>query len=203
MADPYVYENTNILKNKMNLKDEQTLIDVEAQFIIANMLDIHTLMGCIDFTLPKSIQQIHQFLFQSIYPWAGEFRTINIYKAEQVLHGLSISYSDKDKIEKDLTVLFKSVASIQWEVENTDLVENFAACMTELWRIHPFREGNTRMTTIFMTLLAEKMGLPFNQVLLAKHIGYLRNALVMAAVDEKPEPQYLQKMLKDALFLSS
>lgn len=69
--------------------------------------------------------------------------------------------------------------------------------MTKLWRVHPFREGNTRTVSIFMKLFAEANRLDFNAQLLSQH--YLRNALVLTAVEEAPEPQYLLKMMTDAL----
>lgn len=104
--DPYVYEGTNILKNKLNIKDEQVLIDTEAQFFIANMLDMDSIVKEIDMTSSDSVQQVHKFLFQQIYSWAGEFRTVNIHKSEPVLGGLSVIYSEKSKIKQDLINLF-------------------------------------------------------------------------------------------------
>jgi len=197
--DPYVYKGTNILINKLNIRDEQELIDIETQFFIANVLDIPSALHKIDFSLHGSVQQIHQLLFENIYSWAGEFRTVNIYKPEQVLNGLSISYSDKSQIERDLTQIFNWHTTVQWNNKNNTLAEDFARFMTELWRIHPFREGNTRTTSVFMDLFAKKNGLEFNGELLSQHPGYLRKALVLAAVEKVPEPEYLLRMLKDAL----
>lgn len=46
--DPYVYPNSSILINKLNIQDEQELIDVEAQLLIAGIIDIHTIMDDLD-----------------------------------------------------------------------------------------------------------------------------------------------------------
>ena len=73
--------------------------------------------------------------------------------------------------------------------------------MTDLWRIHPFREGNTRTVSVYMNLFAEAMELRFDGELLSKHTGYLREALVLAAVEEAPESEHLLKILGDALNL--
>lgn len=73
--------------------------------------------------------------------------------------------------------------------------------MTKLWRIHPYREGNTRTVAIFMNLFSESNNLDFNAELLSENAGYLRKALVLAAVDESPEPKYLLNMITDALDL--
>jgi|SRR5690625_1014718 len=100
--DPYVYKGTNILINKLNIRDEQDLIDVEAQLFIANVLDISSIIPQINFQTYENLQKTHHFLFQELYTWAGKFRTVNIYKAEQVLNGLSITYSDKNQIKSEL-----------------------------------------------------------------------------------------------------
>lgn len=47
--DPYVYENSNVLKNKLNIRDEQELINIEAQFLIVGILDIDEILSDIDF----------------------------------------------------------------------------------------------------------------------------------------------------------
>lgn len=71
--------------------------------------------------------------------------------------------------------------------------------MIKLWRVHPYREGNTRTVSIFMKLFAEASRLGLNAQLLSQHAGYLRNALVFATIEEAPEPQYLLNMISDAL----
>lgn len=75
--------------------------------------------------------------------------------------------------------------------------------MTDIWRVHPYREGNTGAVSIFMKLFADKKNLKFNAELLSQNASYLRNALVMAAVDEAPEPSYLHRIITDALFYKS
>lgn len=104
--DPYIYTGTNILINKLNIQDEQQLIDIEAQLLIAGILDISSIVHEINFQEYQSLQTIHRFLFHELYSWEGEFRTVNIYKTERVLNGLSIIYSDKDQITSDLKAVF-------------------------------------------------------------------------------------------------
>ena len=201
--DPYVYPNSNVLINKLNIQDGQELIDVEAQLLIAGIIDIHSIIDDLDFHDYTCLQTIHRFLFEDLYTWAGEFRTINIYKSEQVLGGLSITYSDKSRIESDLKQIFKWAATINWTHKNLQLPSQFAKFMTDIWRVHPYREGNTRAVSIFMKLFADKQRLSFDAELLSQNAGYLRNALVMAAVDEAPEPSYLHRIITDALSLNT
>ncbi|WP_438316748.1 Fic/DOC family protein [Sporosarcina sp. FA9] len=197
--DPYIYPNTNTLINKLDIRDEQQLIDVEAQLLIAGIVDINSITEKIDFQKYESLQIIHHFLFQELYSWAGEFRTVNISKSEHVLNGLSVAYSDKNYIISDLKTVFSWSESKQWSYSNPSLVKDFSAFMIKLWRVHPYREGNKRTVSIFMNLFAEASRLDFKAQLLSQYAGYLRNALVLATVEETPEPQYLLNMISDAL----
>ncbi len=47
--DPYVYPNTSVLINKLGITDEQQLITVEAQLIIANILEVESFISEVDF----------------------------------------------------------------------------------------------------------------------------------------------------------
>nr|WP_276569483.1 Fic family protein [Lysinibacillus sphaericus] len=167
--------------------------------LIAGILDVSSITHEIDFQKYESLQMIHHFLFHELYSWAGEFRTINIFKGEHVLNGLSVTYSDKNHIVSDLKSVFTWSKSKQWKYSNLRLIEDFSTFMTKLWRVHPYREGNTRAISIFMKLFAEANKLDFNAQLLSQNAGYLRNALVLAAVEEAPEPKYFLKMMTDAL----
>lgn len=200
--DPYVYPHTNILKNKLNIQDAKQLIDFEAQLLIAGILDLSTNADDLDYQNYKSLQLIHRTLFYELYSWAGEFRTVNIYKSEHVLNGLSVRYSDKNRILCDLKEAFSWSTAINWHYSNPNLAMDFAMFMTKLWRIHPYREGNTRTISIFMKFFAEAKNLNFNAQILSSHPGYLRNALVLSAVEEAPELYYLMKMISDALHLT-
>src|SRR5690625_2490148 len=130
--DPYVYEGTDVLINRMNIRNAEELIDVEAQLFIANVLDIQSIVQQIDFRTHKSLQTIHRHLFGEIYSWAGEYRTVNIYKSEQVLNGLSINYSEKKQIIDDLQKVFNWANQIQWNNDNPNLEEDFARLMIDL-----------------------------------------------------------------------
>lgn len=197
--DPYVYPQSSILINKLDIKDEKKLIEIEAQLLIAGILDIDSIIDNLNFNDHSCLKVIHKFLFEDLYSWAGEFRTIDIYKDERVLYGLSVIYSHFTCIEKDLKAIFKWATTIDWIQDNPQLPVLFSKFMTDIWRVHPYREGNTRAVSIFMKLFADKQGLQFNEELLSNRPGYLRDALVMAAVNEAPEPKHIQKFIEDAL----
>lgn len=66
MTDPYVYEGTNVLINKLDIRDEEKLIDVEAQLFIANVLDISNIIENINIQTYKSFQAVHKYLLYLI-----------------------------------------------------------------------------------------------------------------------------------------
>lgn len=93
MKDPYLYPNTEILINKFDIKDIDTLNNMEADFTSSRLKDIiqNGIKG--DFSL-KHLLKFHYTIFQDIYHWAGQIRTINIEKPEPALGGIYIEYSD-------------------------------------------------------------------------------------------------------------
>ena len=96
MADPYLYADTPVLKNKLDIRDEKVLDLVEAEQSRANMMLLYE-RGFSDFT-PAGLCEIHRFLFGDIYDWAGEYRIINIEKREKLLAGRSVWYSNDEDI---------------------------------------------------------------------------------------------------------
>lgn len=57
---------------------------------------------------------MHKYIFQDIYEWAGKIRIINMEKEEPALGGLSIEYSDKTKIQEELSETLKKMVSRPW-----------------------------------------------------------------------------------------
>ena len=69
MSDPYLYEDVPVLKNKLDIKNEQTLDRIEAEQSRANMMLLYE-QGFQDFS-PNGLREIHRTLFGDIYEWAG------------------------------------------------------------------------------------------------------------------------------------
>lgn len=203
MRDPYVYPGTNILINKYNLKNEKDLSEIEAEYtaIRLKQLFIKPLPGNYDF---KHLCDFHKYIFQDIYPWAGEPRTVNIYKPEQVLGGLSIDYSNFKDIEKDAATVLTKMKKINWnDLKLPEKAEALAINMAELWKVHPFREGNTRTVVTFCNQFAKSKGIYLDVDLFINNSLYLRNSLVAAAAIFKDlgnlsKPEFLINIVKDA-----
>ena len=74
VADDYCYPDTTILRNKLDLRDAAELADFEAEVSDARA-DEEAPAGDLDF---KHFKAVHLHLFQDVYDWAGEIRTVRM-----------------------------------------------------------------------------------------------------------------------------
>lgn len=84
----------------MNIRDRKLLDEAEADYVTYRLKEIamNLLSGNYDY---MHLLQMHKYIFQDIYEWAGQQRKLNIYKEEAVLGGLSVDYSEMFDIPKD------------------------------------------------------------------------------------------------------
>ena len=150
MYDPYLYEDVPVLKNKLEIKNEKTLDHIEAEQSRANMMLLYD-QGFQNFS-PAGLCEIHHFLFGDIYDWAGQYRIINIEKKERLLAGRSVWYSNDENIPEDLEIAFANLRSASLEnISREQFVNQITRLFPAIWRVHPFREGNTRSVVMMMT----------------------------------------------------
>ena len=148
----------------------------------------------------KTLQDIHLNVFGQIYDWAGEFRTIQIAKYEDVLGGDTVRYTFPKQIKKELDAVMKEVKKLKRTDSNEkDIVFRLERIVAAIWQIHPFREGNTRICIVFAVLLAKHLGFEVNHELFKVHSAYVRNALVWASQGMYSKHEYLERIFADAI----
>lgn len=192
----HCYPGSDVLINKYNIRDKDLLQKLEIQKCCTKILGLDIRPSRIAYTYDTAhLMNIHKYLFDDIYEWAGEFRKENFYKSERVLSGGSAEYAGYNEINKKLSVLFHKYEKLEWnKVENLENeVTNF---LLELWSIHPFREGNTRTCITFLWHYLQGKGIDFKVALLRNNPMYVRDSLVMANYEQKG---YLLKIISDAL----
>ena len=109
MKDPYIQEN-GTLKNKLGITKYKDLNDAEKDIGFAKLIDIgESFKQKYDVEYIKSI---HRHIFEDIFDWAGEFRTVPVYKTEIVIPGLSLEYSAPKNIEKDLNSILEELNKV-------------------------------------------------------------------------------------------
>lgn len=197
MDDIYVYDGTNVLINKRNIRSNEELDQFENAMTSLAIININRNFKFRDL---NDIYEIHRALFENVYDWAGDTRKINIYKEEPVLAGLSVKYEDYKKIKISVTNLNKKFLNTKWEeLSKSEIIDNIVRFFSALWQIHPFREGNTRSVSTLMFLFIRKMNLKLNYDFIKEHAKYFRNALVLASIGEYSEYEHITDFLKDAI----
>ena len=202
MKDPYVYPGTNVLINNLNIKDEEELERAESAFVGLAA----TKLRYSDFTYDsiRDSLNIHELLFEKIYSWAGEVRTIDIYKGESLLDGKSIDYVFASYINQALIELDNEFQAVEWNKLNTnEKIEKICYFVSEFWHIHPFREGNTRTTSMMLYFLIKKAGLHVNIDFLSKNGKYFRNALALSCLYSASKTEYLLGIVTDSITLKN
>ncbi len=151
----YCYPNTNVLKNKFGLKNPQKLFDVEKRI---TMIRLHQLQdkpisGDFDF---EHLKTIHKHIFEEIYSWAGQVRTVEIGKGNLFCTTAFINdYAD---------TIFSKYYPQCYDAKNNkeEFVKVLAANYGDLNALHPFREGNGRAQREFARQICLDCGYAFS-----------------------------------------
>lgn len=130
---------------------------------------------------PAEYMMIHKRLFSGIFDHAGLLRPYNITKKEWVLHGETVLYASADSIRETLEYDFNQEKQFSYKgLPLSDAVRHLARFTSDIWQIHPFCEGNTRTTAVFIVKYLKTFGFTLNNDSFAEHSWYFRNALVRA-----------------------
>ena len=151
----------------------------EADRVAAN---ITKLLNEQSFSLtPLEFLNIHRHLFEGIFKHAGEIRPFDISKKEWVLQGDTVMYGRAADILAALQYDIQMERDFSYKGLTTDeIISHVADFVTLLWQNHPFREGNTRTTAVFIIKYLRSCGFKVNNELFAGNSWYFRNALVRA-----------------------
>ena len=198
MRDPYLYDDVNVLKNLAGIKDAALLHKAEADITGLAMAAIY------DYKYDKfnteTLQDIHRNIFGQIFDWAGEFRTIQMVKYEDVLGGDTVRYAYPKQIKKQLSITMKEIAKLKRTGDNDkDIVFRLVRIIASIWQTQPFREGNTRTVIVFAVLFAKSLGFEVEHELFKTNSSYVRNALVWASQGIYSKYEYLERIFFDAI----
>jgi cell filamentation protein len=143
-SDPYLYPGTNVFKNLRGLTDPELLERFEARRThqrIAESID-NPVAGRFDVA---HLKEIHRYIFQDVYEWAGEFRTVNISKGGH-LFGLAAF------LEPAVQQILEKLAAEHYlaGLDAATFAGRAAWFHGELNAAHPFREGNGRTQREFI-----------------------------------------------------
>ena len=125
------------------------------------------------------LKYVHKYLFQDVYEFAGEFRKVDFSKHERILNNDSVAYGDHKLLEQSLDYDITIEKNKNYnEMNIVDVINNITDFSSRIWQIHPFREGNTRTTAIFIEKYLVSLGYNVDNTLFKDKSVYFRNALV-------------------------
>ncbi|MCD7819130.1 MAG: Fic family protein [Lachnospiraceae bacterium] len=156
MADKiYCYPNSDVLINKLNIRDMDKLRNFERRLTMLRLSELldKPIVGKFDL---EHLQQIHKYIFQDIYEWAGQIRTVDIAKGNM--------FCNVKFIEPQAKLIFDNLKKDNYLIgfEEDVFVKRLAYYFAEINALHPFREGNGRSQREFIRSLALRNGYIIN-----------------------------------------
>lgn len=146
------YTGTTTLINKLGITDENELNSTEALITSYKAASIIKEKQITDFNF-ESYKEMHGILFEDLYEWAGQTRTIALSKTSTV-------FTDPEKIDELGCLIFSRLKSMNYFVGLSK--DKFIAEIADLYHLlnilHPFREGNGRTERVFFVLLIRNAG---------------------------------------------
>jgi cell filamentation protein len=149
--DPYLYPGSAVLRNKLDLHDADALDVMERRLVTARIIE-GVPSGRFDLV---HLRAIHRHLFQDVYEWAGEVRTVEIAKGGH-------QFQFRQYIETGMADVHRRLVSAGYlhDLSREDFADAAGKILGDVNYIHPFREGNGRTQLLYLEQLAEQAGHP-------------------------------------------
>jgi cell filamentation protein len=148
-VDPYLYPGTKVLRNRLGITDERRLDRVERR-IVGDRIVEGAPAGSFDLS---HIRSIHRHLFQDIYDWAGELRTVEISKGGSQFQFRQYIPTGMADVHRRLTR-----AGFLKRLPASEFAREAGVIVGDINYIHPFREGNGRTQAQYLMQLAAQAG---------------------------------------------
>jgi cell filamentation protein len=144
--------NSEVPANKFNLSSHAELQRRETPLALRRLLELQQMpaRGTFD---TAHLQAIHRYIFQDVYGWAGELRSVNISKPNAL-------FPPPEHLKSNLDALLTELAheNLLNDLPVEPWIHRAAYYLGEINAIHPFREGNGRAQREFIRQLAVANG---------------------------------------------
>ena len=183
--DPYMDPTTGALINKLGITDAETLWQVVADISAARLdeLAAKPLRGLYDLA---HLRAFHRRIFGDVFPWAGQIRTIQIFK--------ETGFCLPQNIESYAAGEFAKLAEENYlrGLAQHEFAQRLAYYHAEINEMHPFREGNGRAQRAFLRQLGQDAGYDLDWTVVQAEDN--TNAAIAA---HKGDLEPLQRILND------
>ena len=198
-----VLSELNSYYTEKDKKQELNKTELECDFVSARIVE---LLSIDNFELSVDyLKYVHKYLFQDVYEFAGEFRKVDFSKHEKILNNDSVAYGDsrtlKESLEYDISLELEKNYK---DMNIIEVIKNITKFSSSIWQVHPFREGNTRTTAVFIEKYLISLDYNVDNSLFKEKSIYFRNALVRSNyfnnyLNIKEDSSYLVKFYENLL----
>ena len=190
-VDPYCWPGSTVLRNLLGLRTQVELTEAEYAFTLERRLELQErpIDGNYDF---GHLCAIHRHLFQDIFDWAGQTRTVEMAKEDS-------QFLPPNRFELAAGHIFDTLRHgpllAGQPVSDDEFVRQAATLLDEINYMHPFREGNGRTQRAFLDQGAGISG----RKLTWRNVPDLENNAASAAAVKTGKPTALRTMLSKVI----
>jgi len=152
-GDPYLIPRSAVLRNKLKFTDADALDQIERRLVVLRVREgVPT--GRFDLA---HVCSIHRHLFQDVYAWAGQIRTVEVAKGGSQFQFLRF-------IETGMADVHRRLVGADYlrGLSTTEFATEAGKIIGDLNYVHPFRDGNGRTQIQYLKQLAEQAGHPLD-----------------------------------------
>ncbi len=151
----YIDPKSGLLKNLQDITEYEVLLFVESSAVTKRLQELFE--NPIKIKGVESLLSIHKHLFQDIYAWAGQKRTVEISKDGKQFFPTT-HFDNALRYIDQLLIEYNEISS----QNRVQVSEKLAEILDNVNYLHLFREGNGRTQREFLRLLANEKGLILN-----------------------------------------
>ena len=139
-------------------------------------------------------------IIRTLFPHAGEIRTVDLSKREKCLDNGSVIYAESAEVPENLAYDFYYERQKTEKRKNDLQLFSLVKFISNLWQIHIFSEGNTRATAVFFIKYLKTLGFNVTNDIFAENAWYFRNALVRANYTNVKKSIYMNNIFLEKFF---
>ncbi len=173
---------TDLPINRLDIGDAEILHEIEAQLLL-QAYETFVLELVAETRFDEAyFQSLHQRTFDSLYGWAGQYRTQDMVKGSSMFCRAAFLPNEAQRIFKELEKEDYLRGAALWPRER--FADRLAYFQSELIALHPFYELNGRITRLFFDLITIHNGYgPIDYGLALRDDPEVDNNYIRASID--------------------
>jgi cell filamentation protein len=165
------------------------------------LLEVYDDIVC-NFDISKSfgfemVRHWHKEIFKNIYPFAGELRTVEMSKGDDDEHW--VWRKEFLKAIPQLDNQIKKVVDSEYKDDVKSIAYDLSVILSDFLFIHPFREGNGRISRLLSDVVLAKNGFPMVGLNLKKGDNYIQRVHAGYETNYEPLAELLEQKIEERI----